>query len=123
MSAPKPSQPLQAGSASYNAALNSGAQSTTMEVARTIVEEGDTWVVTESAKLPQGEVTDKTVLDKGSLAVRSRAIDRAIPLSAAGWASLERWPAMRAADDHSLPGSPAAMRFPAHRTTPSVPRA
>ena len=76
VSAPKPSVPLQTGSSSYNAALNAGAQSTKMEVARTIVEEGDTWVVTESATLPQGKVTDKTVLDKASLAVRSRAISQ-----------------------------------------------
>jgi dipeptidyl aminopeptidase/acylaminoacyl peptidase len=71
---PTPSHPLHAGTSSYAAAMNAGGQSMKMDVTETIVEEGDAWVVTESATLPAGEVVDKTVLDKKSLVVRSREI-------------------------------------------------
>jgi dipeptidyl aminopeptidase/acylaminoacyl peptidase len=84
---PKPAQPLQPGTSSYNASLNAGGQSMTMEVGRTVVEEGGTWVVTESAQLPQGAISDKTVLEKDSLIVRSREIRQgpiAIDLKFAG---------------------------------------
>lgn len=58
-----------------------------MEVGRTVAAEGDTWVVTESATLPQGAMSDRTVLEKDSLIVRSRAIRQgpvAIDLKFAG---------------------------------------
>jgi dipeptidyl aminopeptidase/acylaminoacyl peptidase len=71
---PTPSHPLQAGTSSYNAAMSAGGQSMKMDVTQTVVDEGETWVVTEAAALPTGEVTDKTVLDRKSLVVRSREI-------------------------------------------------
>jgi hypothetical protein len=71
---PTPSHPLQAGTSSYNAAMSAGGQSMKMDVTQTVVDEGETWVVTEAATLPTGEVTDKTVLDRKSLVVRSREI-------------------------------------------------
>ncbi len=74
VSVPRPSQPLQAGTSSYSASMQAGGQSMKMEITQTIAEEGGAWVVTEAATLPTGSATDKTVLDKQSLIVRSREI-------------------------------------------------
>lgn len=71
---PAPSQPLESQAASYHVSISSGAQSMKMESANTVVEQPDAWVVTETAKTPQGEVVDTTVLDKKSLEVRSRDV-------------------------------------------------
>ncbi len=71
---PEPSQPLVAGSSTYNVSISLGAQSMKMETTSTVADQGGTWVVTESAKTPQGEVVDSGVLDKATLAVRSREI-------------------------------------------------
>jgi hypothetical protein len=38
------------------------------------VEEGNTWIVTETAKTPQGDLVDSGMLDKKTLAVRTRDI-------------------------------------------------
>jgi dipeptidyl aminopeptidase/acylaminoacyl peptidase len=71
---PATSQPLVVGSSSYNAAISMGGQSMKLETSNTVMDQGDTWIVTETAKTPQGEVVDTTVLDKATLAVRSREI-------------------------------------------------
>ncbi|MCM2255126.1 MAG: S9 family peptidase [Vicinamibacteria bacterium] len=71
---PKPALDLAASTASYAGTLSAGAQSMAMSVSRTIVEDGATWVVTDTAKMPMGEAVDKTVLAKGSLLVKSRTI-------------------------------------------------
>jgi dipeptidyl aminopeptidase/acylaminoacyl peptidase len=73
-SAPKPTSDLHAGNSSYQTRLEMGGQ--TMNVATTteVKEEGDAWVVLETAKLPMGEATDRTVYAKGSLAVRKRSM-------------------------------------------------
>jgi hypothetical protein len=54
--------------------METGGQSMKMEITQTIAEEDGAWVVTEAAALPTGSATDKTVLDKHSLIVRSREI-------------------------------------------------
>lgn len=71
---PAAAQPLVVGSSTYNASITFGGQTMKMETMNTVAEQGDTWVVTETAKTPQGEVVDSTVLDKGTLAVRSREV-------------------------------------------------
>jgi dipeptidyl aminopeptidase/acylaminoacyl peptidase len=71
---PVASQPLVVGSSSYNASISMGGQSMKLEAANTVTEQGDTWVVTETLKTPQGEVLDTSVLDKRTLEVRSREI-------------------------------------------------
>jgi len=84
---PEPARPLETEPAAYRIALEAAGQSRTMEVNRTVAEEGGMWVVTETATLPQGEVTDRTVLEKDSLVVRSRQIHQgplAIELEFAG---------------------------------------
>ena len=71
---PKPVQPIAPGSATYKGTISMAGQTMTVEVTRTITDESGTIVVTESATLPNGQVTDKVVLDKATLAVRSREV-------------------------------------------------
>ncbi|MDQ3211545.1 MAG: S9 family peptidase [Acidobacteriota bacterium] len=71
---PTATQPLVAGSSTYNTVIAMGGQSMKMETTTTVAEQGNTWLVTESAKTPQGDVVDSGVLDKDSLTVRSREI-------------------------------------------------
>jgi hypothetical protein len=51
-----------------------GGQSMKMESTNAIAQDGSTWVVTETLKTPQGEVVERGVVDKDTLAVRSREI-------------------------------------------------
>ena len=71
---PKPVQPIAPGSATYKGTISMAGQSMTVDVTRTITDESGTIVVTESATLPNGQITDKVVLDKATLAVRSREV-------------------------------------------------
>jgi dienelactone hydrolase len=71
---PEPAQPLLIGSASYAISISLGGQSMKMEATNTVAEQGNTWVVTETAKTPQGELVDSGVLEKTTLTVRSREI-------------------------------------------------
>jgi hypothetical protein len=71
---PTATQPLVAGSSTYNTVIAMGGQSMKMETTTTVAEQGNSWLVTESAKTPQGEVVDSGVLDKDTLTVRSREI-------------------------------------------------
>ena len=66
--------PLVPGTATYAAAINMGGQSMKMELSTTVKDEGSTWVVTDTVKTPMGEAIDTSVLDKGTLAVRSRDV-------------------------------------------------
>jgi dipeptidyl aminopeptidase/acylaminoacyl peptidase len=72
--APQPAQPLVVGSSSYAATISMRGQSIKMEATNMVAQEGNTWVVTETARTPQGEVVDRGVLDKDTLTVRSREI-------------------------------------------------
>ncbi len=74
MKAPTPTQPLVVGSATYNASISVGGQTIKMETTNTVTEQGDAWMVSETAKMPQGEVSDVSLLDKKTLAVRTREI-------------------------------------------------
>ena len=62
------------GTASYQATMVAGGQTQQMSVTRSIKDEGGTWVVTETAKLPMGEAVDTTMLEKGRLVVPKRTI-------------------------------------------------
>ena len=72
--APQPAQPLVAGTASYNVTIAMGGQSMKVQSTNTVAQEGSTWVVTETLKTPQGVVVERGVIDKETLAVRSREI-------------------------------------------------
>lgn len=71
---PVPSQPLEVSPSSYNVTISLAGQSMKMESSNTVTEAGDTWLVTETMKTPQGDVSDASTLDKATLAVRSREI-------------------------------------------------
>jgi dipeptidyl aminopeptidase/acylaminoacyl peptidase len=68
---------LQPGIASYKARIEAGGQNIEMTQSSEIKAEGDTWVVTDTAKTPMGEATDRTTLEKGSLVLKKRSIAQA----------------------------------------------
>ena len=74
VSVPKPAVDLRPGTASYKANLAVSGQTIPMTVRTEVKEENGAWVVTETAKMPMGEITDRSVLEKGSLALTSRSI-------------------------------------------------
>jgi dipeptidyl aminopeptidase/acylaminoacyl peptidase len=71
---PKPARPLTPATLTYSSTINAGGQTIKMDVIQTVAQEGTVWTVTESAKLPNGEMVDKAVLDKDTLVVQSRRI-------------------------------------------------
>ena len=73
-SVPKPASDLKVGTSNYQARMEMGGQGMNMATSTDVREEGDTWVITETAKLPMGEATDKTTYAKGSLIVLKRSI-------------------------------------------------
>jgi dipeptidyl aminopeptidase/acylaminoacyl peptidase len=74
--APKPAADLKAGTANYKANLEIGGQSIAMTIAREVKEESGRWVVTDTVKMPMGEVTDRTVYEKGTLIPAERTFQQ-----------------------------------------------
>ncbi len=72
--APKPVADLVAGTSSYAGTIVAGERSIPISVTRVVKEEGGSWVVTDTAKLPMGDAVDTTTLEKGSLVVRKRSV-------------------------------------------------
>jgi len=72
--APKPAVDLAPNTVNYKAAINANGQMVNLDIAVTVKEEGGSWVATEVAKTPMGDVTDQTTLEKGSLVVKKRSI-------------------------------------------------
>jgi hypothetical protein len=73
--APKPAADLHAGTSTYKGwVVDEEGKKTDFVATRTIKEQGDAWIVTETAKQAEGEATDETVLAKGSLVLRQRSI-------------------------------------------------
>ncbi|MGA7990564.1 MAG: alpha/beta fold hydrolase [Thermoanaerobaculia bacterium] len=73
---PKPATDLKPASLAYQGTISAQGQSMPIGVTRTIKEDAGAWVVTDTAKLPMGESTDTTTLEKGSLVVTKRQIKR-----------------------------------------------
>ena len=73
-SAPKPAVDLQAGTASYKASLAVGGQSFPISAKKEIKEENGSWMVYETAQTPQGEMSDTSTIEKGSLLLKRRLI-------------------------------------------------
>ena len=71
---PKPAVPLQPGTYPFKAKIALGPQSMELDITAEIREAGDSVVVTETARSPAGDAVDRTVLDKGSLTLRSREV-------------------------------------------------
>jgi dipeptidyl aminopeptidase/acylaminoacyl peptidase len=73
---PKPAIDLSAGTSNYKGVLEVAGQTIPITLTRVIKEEGGTWVVTESAVLPMGTLSDASTLEKGSLVLRKRTINQ-----------------------------------------------
>lgn len=71
---PKPSVALEPASATYQSKIEVAGQSITFTLTLMIRQEGNTWVASETAALPMGEISDTTVLDKDTLTVIKRTI-------------------------------------------------
>ena len=64
---PEPERDLEPGSSNYEVTIEMGEQKIPMETQLEIKEEGDTWMVIESAETPMGASTDSTVVQKQTL--------------------------------------------------------
>lgn len=73
---PKPATDLKPGTASYQASIAVGGQTIPMTFTREVKEEGGRWVVTQTAKMPMGDMTDKTVVERGTLIPTGRSIQQ-----------------------------------------------
>jgi dipeptidyl aminopeptidase/acylaminoacyl peptidase len=71
---PKAAFPLTVGTSSYAGKIEAGGQSIPMTTTQTIEEQPGTWVITGTAKLPMGDATDVTTLDKATLVARKRSV-------------------------------------------------
>ncbi len=74
VSAPKPAVELKAGTSNYNAKIEIGGQSIPLTVKSEVKEEGNSWIVSETATTPQGEISDVSTIEKGTLQLTSRLI-------------------------------------------------
>ena len=74
VSMPADVKPIDTTPGSYTVTMSMGAQSMKMETSSVVTEEGNTYVVTDTASMPQGSVTDKATYQKDTLAIRSREV-------------------------------------------------
>ena len=73
---PKITGTLAPGVANYVVKIQMGDRSMDMKLKSEIKEEGGTWSVTETMTTPMGDATDRTVLDKTTLALRKRNVQQ-----------------------------------------------
>ena len=73
-SAPKPAFALKPGTSSYKGTLEAGGQTIPMDITHTVADSGGVWLVTESASMPMGEMSDVSTVSKGSLLLTRRVI-------------------------------------------------
>src|SRR5215471_18489125 len=71
---PKPAVDLTPGTSNYQAKLEIQGQSIPLSVTDTVKEDGGAWNVTETVTTPQGDISEITYLDKGSLVVTKRQV-------------------------------------------------
>ena len=71
---PKPVANPTAGTFTYAGTITMGPQSMPISMVRTVKEEGGSWVVTDTAKLPMGEAVDSTTMAKDTLAPQKRQV-------------------------------------------------
>jgi dipeptidyl aminopeptidase/acylaminoacyl peptidase len=71
-SGPKPAVDLHAGVANYAAAIAVGGQNIPLTIKSETKEADGAWLVTETVVTPQGEITDTSHIEKGSLVLRHR---------------------------------------------------
>lgn len=73
---PRPVADLAPGSSAYQGTLAVQGQTLPVSATTVIKEEDGAWTVEEHVKLPMGEASDKGVLEKGTLVLRSRNIQQ-----------------------------------------------
>ncbi len=72
VSGPKPAMDLKAGSSNYSASIAMGGQTIPLTFKSETKEENGAWVVTETVVTPQGEITDTSNIEKGTLVLKHR---------------------------------------------------
>jgi hypothetical protein len=72
--APKPAIDLTPGTATYKARLEVQGQTIPMDITRIVKDSTGVWIVSESAVMPMGVMSDETVIDKGTLVPRNRVV-------------------------------------------------
>jgi len=73
-SAPKPAADLQAGTSNYKASVAFGGQDIPLTSKTEIKDGAGSWVVTETVQTPQGEMSDISTVEKGSLQLKHRSV-------------------------------------------------
>jgi dipeptidyl aminopeptidase/acylaminoacyl peptidase len=73
-SSPKPAVELKPGVTQYKAKLEAGGQTMPMDVTHTVVDGNGVWIVTESAQMPMGAMSDSSIVSKGTLLLQKRII-------------------------------------------------
>jgi dipeptidyl aminopeptidase/acylaminoacyl peptidase len=73
---PKPARDLQPGVSNYKATVELGGQSIPLTVTIETKEDGNTWIVTETADTPQGKIIDTSTIEKGTLVLKHRSINQ-----------------------------------------------
>jgi hypothetical protein len=71
---PKPAVDLRPGTYNYKASIALGGQTIPLTMKSEIKEENGAWTVTDTAVTPQGEVSDVSTIEKGSLLLKRRVI-------------------------------------------------
>jgi dipeptidyl aminopeptidase/acylaminoacyl peptidase len=74
--APKPARPLEPGTLRYKSRMERDGHSMEAAVASVVEDGGDGWVVTDTMQSPVGVTTDRAVLSRDTLALRSRTLSR-----------------------------------------------
>jgi dipeptidyl aminopeptidase/acylaminoacyl peptidase len=71
---PKPAVDLRPGTYNYKASIAFGGQEIPLTLKTDIKEENGAWTVLDTAQTPQGEITDLSTIEKGSLLLKRRLI-------------------------------------------------
>src|SRR5688500_2605955 len=71
---PKPAVDLRPGTYNYKASIAFGGQEIPLTMKTDIKEENGAWTVLDTAQTPQGEITDLSTIEKGSLVLKRRLI-------------------------------------------------
>ena len=71
---PKPAVDLRPGTYNYKASIAFGGQNIPLTLTTDIKEENGAWTVLDTAQTPQGEITDLSTIEKGTLLLKRRLI-------------------------------------------------
>jgi hypothetical protein len=71
---PKPAHPLNTKPAKFKSTIVMGAQNIAIDATTTVEEEGANWVFLDVAQTPMGEMSDRTVVSKSTLAPLQRSV-------------------------------------------------